>query len=404
MAPSSGIRVEPDYDLIVVGGGPVGAEVGRRVARKGFKVAIFEEHSEIGRPVQCGGLVSEKVLKMTGYNKPLNFLRGADIYSPGGNKVSFMAEEPRAFVLDRENFDKHMIDKARKAGCDVHISTKVLGSAVVGDHVQVNAVKDEMEKWIFHSRLLVGADGVQGGVSRWFKLARPKEVISGYEIFYDGLNIDVDKAIVVSGRRYAPGFFGWIIPLGGSRALVGLGVSDADKPAVKYFEDMVASSPMKEMLKSGTRWERLAGCIPIGIVGRTYWDKVMVVGDAAAQVKPLSGGGLYTGLISAKHCGRVAVKALETGDCSRKVLKEYQDLWEHSIGKELKNMAMLRKLYLNLSDKQIDDLVEIINSKDLLPLITRFGDIDSPSILTKVMLKRAPSLLKFTGPLLRSLF
>jgi flavin-dependent dehydrogenase len=86
------------------------------------------------------------------------------------------------------------------------------------------------------------------------------------------------------------------------------------------------------------------------------------------------------------------------------VLKEYQELWEHSIGHELKNGTLLRRLYLNLSDDQIDQLVDIINSKELLPIITSYGDIDSPSILAKVLLKKAPSLLRFTGPLIKALF
>jgi flavin-dependent dehydrogenase len=297
-----------------------------------------------------------------------------------------------------------MVAKAKDAGCEVLMSTKVMKASKTKDAIEVEALHGEKDLVRYQSKILVGADGVQGNVSKWFKLARPREVVSGYEVFYDGLDLDPEKAVVVSGRKLCPGFFGWIIPMSSSKALVGLGVCEAPRPASEYFEDMVSSFPMKDLLKEGNRGERLAGCIPIGVAGKTYTDRVMVVGDAAAQTKPISGGGLYTGLMSARHCGRVAAKALEKGNFSRRMMKEYQDIWEHSIGKELKNGAMIRKLYLNLKDKQIDDLVDIINNKDLLPLITKFGDIDSPSILAKVMIKRAPSLLKFTGPLLRALF
>lgn len=406
MAPSTGREDAYDYDLIVVGGGPVGSEVGRIVARRGLRVAILEEHGEVGRPVQCGGLVSGKVLRITGYKDTMNSLKGADIYSPGGRCVSFTAPEPRAHVLDRQRFDGYMADRAVSAGCDLRLSTKVMAADHIdgpGSGVSLKATGGDGKETSLTSRILVGADGIQGGVSRWFKLARPREVVSGYEVFFDGVDTDPEKAVVVSGRGVAPGFFGWAIPLGPARALVGLGVHGVERPASAFFEDMVGSGPMAGVVKGGRRGEALAGCIPMGIVGRTYTDNVMVVGDAAAQVKPLSGGGLYTGLIAAKHCGRVAAKALEEGDCSRRVLREYEDLWQHSIGKELKNGALLRRLYLNLSDEQVDQLVEIINDKALLPLIVDYGDIDSPSILAKVMLKRAPGLLRFTGPLLRAL-
>ena len=395
-----------DYDLIVVGAGPVGSEVGRLAAKKGYKVAIFEEHPQIGRPIQCGGLVSGKVLSISGYTEVVNSLRGADIYSPGGKIISFMAPDPRAFVLDRERFDKFMAAKAAEAGCKIFTGTKVCGLIELEDGLEVRTEPGDGSpgKGTYRSRLIVGADGVQGYVSKWLKLTRPQELVSGYEVMFEGLNINPEKAIVVSGKTFAPGFFGWAIPHSKTKALVGLGVSEAPRPAIDYFEEMVARAPMKELLKGGVRKEAYAGCIPLGVLGRTYSDMAMVVGDAAAQVKPLSGGGLYTGLMAARHCGRVAIKALESGNCSRQVLKEYQELWEHSIGHELKNGTLLRRLYLNLSDDQIDQLVDIINSKELLPIITSYGDIDSPSILAKVMLKRAPSLIRFTGPLIKALF
>jgi len=406
MVPNRGRAHTFDYDLIVVGAGPVGSEVGRLVAKEGLKVAIFEEHKEIGRPIQCGGLVSGKVLGLTGYKEVVNSLWGADIYSPGGKLISFSAPDARAFVIDREHFDKFMAKRAEVAGCKIFTGTKVCGVHELEDGLEVRTENGDGSgpKGAYRCRLIVGADGVQGYVSKWLKLARPHEIVSGYEVVFEGLNIDPTKAIVVSGKTYAPGFFGWAIPHGPTKALVGLGVCEAPRPAIEYFEEMVSRPPMKDYLKDGVRKEAFAGCIPLGIVGKTFSDRAMVVGDAAAQVKPLSGGGLYTGLMAARHCGHVAAKALALGDCSRRILKQYQDHWDHSIGHELKNGALLRKLYINLSDEQIDQLVEIINSKDLLPLIVTYGDIDSPSILATVMIKRAPALLKFTGPLLKALF
>ncbi|PJB20869.1 MAG: NAD(P)/FAD-dependent oxidoreductase, partial [Euryarchaeota archaeon CG_4_9_14_3_um_filter_38_12] len=121
------------------------------------------------------------------------------------------------------------------------------------------------------------------------------------------------------------------------------------------------------------------------------------------QVKPTSGGGIFTGLVSAKHCGNVAVSALEEENFSSKRLSEYQKLWYNEIGDELKTGMRLRKIFKKLPDPDIEKIFNILDDEEILELISKHGDIDYPSNLAKILVKK-PKMLKLIGPLVKALF
>ena len=120
----------------------------------------------------------------------------------------------------------------------------------------------------------------------------------------------------------------------------------------------------------------------------------MLVGDAAAQVKPTSGGGIYPGLICATHCANTAIEALEKNDFSPSFLKKYQKNWEKEIGFELKIGMKFRKIFKNLSDKQFNNIVEKFQDPKIIETINKYGDIDYPSKLLKPLLKKTPFLIR----------
>jgi flavin-dependent dehydrogenase len=127
---------------------------------------------------------------------------------------------------------------------------------------------------------------------------------------------------------------------------------------------------------------------------KTYASNVLVVGDAAAQVKPTSGGGIYTGLLCANHCSTVAIEALQKNNYTFQFLKKYHKLWSADIGRELYLGMKFRKVYKRLTDKQIDKYIEKFQNPKIKEIISKYGDIDYPSKLVKPLLKKTPSLLK----------
>ncbi|MDI6917033.1 MAG: NAD(P)/FAD-dependent oxidoreductase [Thermoplasmatales archaeon] len=386
------------YDAVVVGAGPIGGCAAGIISKKGFKVLILEEHSDIGRPVQCAGLVTPRVFEYVDTKKTvLNSVQGANIYSPEGHRLRIDGKKTKAVVIDRAGFDKKIVMDAVDSGSEILLGSKVIDVKRKNDikikflkHGNVNEVK---------CSLLIGADGVSSVVAKRFNFPPPEEVISGFES--EMVNIDIDKKFIeiFVGKRAAPGFFSWVIP---SDETCRVGLCSTDKPFY-YFRRMFKNIVSKEILKNAKPISYIAGAVPFGVADKTYDDNVMIAGDAASQVKPTSGGGIFTGLVSAKHCGNAAVKALEKNDFSSKTLSEYQKLWYNEIGDELKNGMRMRKIFKKLSDSDFEKIFSILDDEEILDLISKHGDIDYPSNLAKILVKK-PKMLKLIGPLVKALF
>ncbi|HZP26608.1 MAG TPA: hypothetical protein VFB90_06130, partial [Dehalococcoidia bacterium] len=137
------------------------------------------------------------------------------------------------------------------------------------------------------------------------------------------------------------------------------------------------------------------GPIPTNFVARSYADGVLLVGDAAGQVKPFSGGGIYTSLVSAGLCAETASEALAAGDLSAGFLSRYERRWRKTIGRELKRSLGIRRFGLALSDREVDRVVGVLSSRRLQEIASRHADIDYPS---RVLLRIAAALPAL-GPL-----
>jgi len=162
----------------------------------------------------------------------------------------------------------------------------------------------------------------------------------------------------------------------------------------KYFENFLENKHASAFLKNTSITNYIGGIIPFGVLKKTYESNVLVVGDAAAQVKPTSGGGVYTGLLCARHCSTVSIDALQNNNFGSQFLKRYQKLWTSDIGRELNLGMKFRNIYKNFSDKQMDKYIERFSNPKITEIISKYGDIDYPSKLVKPLLKKIPTLLK----------
>jgi flavin-dependent dehydrogenase len=174
--------------------------------------------------------------------------------------------------------------------------------------------------------------------------------------------------------------------------------------AYEYFSRFLKNPLVAKRLEEAEPISYQAGMIPFGLSKRTAADNVVIVGDAACQVKATSGGGLYTGLASAAECANVLVNSLESKDHSHASLSRYEKMWFERVGKELKRDLMLHRAFARLSDKKFEKVFDLVDREDILDLITKRGDIDYPSKLGWRLVKMEPRLLRFATPALRALF
>ncbi len=162
----------PVRDVIVVGAGPAGSNTARLLAARGHDVLMVEEHPQVGRPVQCAGLVTPRVFDHTPF--PIgdlheNDLHGGLVYAPDGTTVRFETEAVQAQAMDRAGFDQRMAEHAVRAGVDLRTGTKATGMRRDADGVTLDLLEDG-ERSTERARLVVGADGLRGGVARWMGL------------------------------------------------------------------------------------------------------------------------------------------------------------------------------------------------------------------------------------------
>ncbi|MDK2892868.1 hypothetical protein [Methanohalophilus sp.] len=113
---------------------------------------------------------------------------------------------------------------------------------------------------------------------------------------------------------------------------------------------------------------------------------MIVCGDAAGQVKPISGGGIYTGAVCAKIAGKVAAEAALEGDSSVFRLSVYDKEWRKVLEKELNIGMKAHNFAAKLADPQWNNLLNSLDNPQLLRLIEEYGDMDHPSILLKKFL------------------
>ena len=392
-----------EYDAIIVGGGPIGAYVAGKIAKEKFKVAILEKNKEIGVPMNCAGLITPRVFELLEIAKePIiqNRIKGANIHSPSGEILKIGGDRVHALAINRIKFDKELIKKAKEYEVKLFLENNVLSAKKIKEHIEIKTSKN----YDFKCKLLIGADGPHSKVRESFSLPEPKEFLRGIGAEITNTNLDPDFVEIFVGKSIAPGFFAWIIPTNekGTQARVGLCIGQESPNSPKYyFSKFLKSKIPSDLIKNVKITNQYGGVIPLGALKKTFDSRVLIVGDAAAQVKPTSGGGIFTGLKCAEHCSNVSIDALEKNKFNSQYLKKYHKLWSIDIGRELYLGMKFRKIFKHFSDKQFDKYIEKFQSLKINQVISKYGDIDYPSKLIKPMLKSAPSLLKLLPTSLR---
>lgn len=378
-------------EVIVVGGGPIGLRVAELTSKAGLDTVVLEEDMKIGRPIECAGLVSPRLLSLTRTKSEIKKSKKAIINPPNGEPLILKAPNDRAAIIDRGEFDRERARNAVESGAEIRLNSQVVD--IEKDEKISVIYKQEGIRKRENCKIIVGADGPNSRIRSLSGFDRPDRILPGIQAIIGEESEDIE---IFLGNKIAPGFFAWELPFPNGK-LIGLACNNGD-----VFK--LVNRLLKRKNYSNKVIGFLSGTIPLGKMDESVKDSIMLVGDAACQVKPLSGGGLYTGLKSAEHCADVIIRALEKDDTSQRVLQEYHNRWQKDVGKEISKGLWLRKAYRSLSDEEIDELIDMLRNEKVKNIIEQEGDIDYPSSLAKPVLKASPKLIKFAGPFIKNLF
>ncbi len=384
------------HDITVVGGGPAGLLAGAEAARNGCDVVLLEEHSRIGEPDHCAGLLSITGLRSLGLKLPArvvqNHVNGARIWSPCGHSIEIRRGRREACVVDRRLFDSWLADLALNAGVEVITNTAVRGVIRSGGQVAGVTCDGRERRLEYYSRITINAEGVRGVISKLARLGTVprRNKYPAYQYEMGGLDIQEDVVEMFYSKRFAPGFFAWIIPLGDGRARVGLA---ANSHARSRLRAAISHHPVMHWRLMGGRIERtLGGTVIVGMPIRpAYGRGMMLVGDAAGHVKPTTGGGVVLGGIGAIIAGRVASRAVQAEDTS--VLSEYDAEWKRTILGNIRAMYFAQKAISALSDRGVDILIREARRLGLEEIVVRKGDMDRQEHVITALLRDPRALL-----------
>lgn len=390
------------YDVIVSGGGPIGGHVSKKISEENYSVAILEKNNEIGKYLNCAGLVTERVFNITKISLKTiqNKIYGANIHSPSNNILKIGGDHIYAIAIDRTNFDKEIVKQAENKQVDIYLENRLDSVKKNKDKLRVITSK----KKEFECKILIGSDGPFSKTRKLFNFPKPKEFLKGIGAEISNISIDSKFVEIFVGNNIAPGFFAWIVPINkdGTEARVGLCVdNNAFYPPMLYFKKFLRNKNTQTIFKEAKIKRNITGVIPIGPLKKTFADNVLLVGDAAAQVKPTSGGGLYTGLLSADHCANTVTFSLEQNNFSSIFLKKYHKLWNRDLGKELNRGMTFRKIFKKLSDDEFNKYISKFKNPKIVDIINKYGDIDYPSKLASPIIKKNPLILKLAKNVLK---
>jgi len=363
------------YDCIVVGGGPVGAVAARSAASHGARVLLVEKGGTPTYPDRCTGIVSPRLLEEADLDQGVivRRIRGGIIHAPNNRCLRIEAADTRAVVIDRRFFNLRLLEMAQAVGVEFVPESRVTGLDNGSVAIERNGATYQAE-----AKVVIGADGPRSRVAAWAKLPSPAELLLGLQAMVRYEPAEPDFIEVFFDQELAPGFFAWVVPAEQGIARIGLATSHMKGASafLKRFLEKLKLKPLKIN----------AGLIPLGPRQQTVASGVMVVGDAAAQAKPTSGGGLYTGIVAAKIAGEVAaenVLASSKGDG----LGTYEKRWREKLDRELSLGMALRRLFKNLHNREINFIFEVLDNKALLDIVATYGDIDYPSLIIKALLQ-----------------
>jgi len=337
----------------VVGAGPSGSIAAISAIRNGADVVISEEHGRSGIPENCSGLFSIDGLRSLSQflrhdDLVINRIRGADIHF-AGEKISIRRKSPVAYVCDRSRIDRALIEKASDEGAQVRYNERISGR--------------------FHSDNIIGADGPLSSVARHFSFPRIPCYAATLQARIPYRSQENDIVELFFSNHDFPGFFAWVIPHDERTAEFGVGVEVPNRALDAWQRLLNRKGVESQVTPKGA-------AIPLNVRSQTAKQvgkqSVLLVGDAAGQVKSTTGGGVIFG----GNCAAIAGRHFD--DPLR-----YELAWRFRYGPDLAMHKWLHDHLASLSDRDMAALGRRLKRMDMEGYLSSQGHMDKPSRMLK---------------------
>ncbi len=359
------------YDVAVIGGGPAGSQVAYRMAGMGYRVVAIEQKEKINEPVCCTGIISQECVKSFSIDESViyRWANSASIISPSGKRFIFKRSKPLACIVDRTALNEFLAARAINEGAEYLLNSKVCNIKVEEDYVTTYINKEERDTTVLKSRVVVIASGSNAEPVGGLNIEKFHDTVAGVqeEVTTDS----IEEVEIYLGSGVAPGFFAWLVPTSPQRAIAGL---MSRSKSVDYFKKFIRSlETQNKVILDNSRLSY--GRITLKPLNKTFGERMLVVGSAAGQVKPTTGGGIYYGLLCADIAADNMDRLLKNNTLSAKNLVKYEKEWKDKLARELKIGYWARMLYEKLSDDKLDRILDIIQSNEIDKVLIEAEDL-----------------------------
>jgi digeranylgeranylglycerophospholipid reductase len=382
--------MKDSYDIIVVGAGPAGSTAARFAAAGGASVLMLEKDRDVGYPVRCGEAVShEGVIQFIEPDPKwiASTVTKFRLVAPNGKEVV-----PRldgvGYVLERRIFDYEIAKQAAREGAEVVTKAYVYDLVKSNGKAEGVRVLYKDEKIDVRAKVVIGADGVESRVGKWAGIdttCHIRDMESCAQVTIAGVEVEEDTLDFYFGDEVSPGGYLWIFPKGRNTANVGLGVSVESakkKSAIRYLQEF-----LERRFPNAAVLTHIAGGVPCAkTCDAIVKNNVLLVGDAAHQVNPVSGGGIISGMIGGMIAGEVAAEAIRKNDSAH--LMEYERRWHKRLGWRHEVFYRIKESISEFSDEALNSIaasaLKLPEHKRTLGGIFRTALWNRPSLLLDV--------------------
>ncbi len=390
--------MKSEYDVIVVGAGPAGSVAARTAAENGLDVLLIEKRQEIGDPVRCAEGTGKLGLMQFMEPDPRWIcaeVTGARLFSPDGTCVELsekLAGKEVGYVLERKLFDRAVAKSAAKAGAEVQVKTQA--TSLITDNGVIKGIRGKHRGDDFEARakVVVGADGIESKVGKWAGIRttlKPKDVETCAQFLVTDIDIKADSCDFYLGNERAPGGYVWIFPKGKREANVGLGILGSrftGKHPIDYLHEFMAWR-----FPEGKIIETVVGAVPAsGMLKQLSVSGLVLVGDAGRVSDPITGGGIYNGMVSGRIAGNVIADAIKANDVSAKKLLRYDREVREELGKMLDRNYKAKEFIVKSSDDLMNSVARSL--KDV-----NFENMSVPRLLKEIISRNPGLFIELAG-------
>ncbi len=367
--------------MAVIGAGPAGVMASWKSAESHAKTVLLEREASPGKKVCAEGVLAEVLTdaEIQPSNEFVaNEISGAFLYAPDETKRVSVGGE--GYILDKPAFLRALAERVANAGAEIRYGNTVENVERHDGLIEIQSKRDGQPSSL-RARIVVGCDGTGSILARRFFPRKNYQTITALQYSMIDCRVeDESKLEIYVGHEKAPAGYVWVFPKGKGEANVGIGLKGSGaKMLLDRFLEKHSNA-----FGSAKIDRTLAAPVPVGGEIETYVaDNMMLCGDAAGQVIPLTGAGIHTGLVAGKIAGEEAARSALNGNTSAESLQHYRQRFDKMWGQRISNSLRALDSFERFSDPELNIITGLLEGQDLVDMANGFSPTRAVALLAR---------------------